>query len=49
MSRVVKGKLDGLFKDISGLCGGDWTFDASGGRVKEGRGSEGRKSAISQR
>jgi len=28
--------------DISGLSGGGLTFDASGRRVKEGSGSEGR-------
>jgi len=43
LSRVVKGKLDGLMNDINELGGRDLTFDASGGRVKEGgRGREGR-------
>jgi hypothetical protein len=36
MSRVVKRRLDGVFNDINGLCGGGWTFCPSAGRVKAG-------------
>ena len=46
-SRVVKRKLDGPFNDINGLRGGGLTFDALGGRVKEGgqeRGADGSRS-----
>jgi hypothetical protein len=42
LSRVVKRKLDGILNDIKGMRGGDLTFDASGGRVKEGSEGEGR-------
>ena len=42
LSRVVKRKLDGLVNDFNGLGGGRLTFDASGGRVKGERGSDGR-------
>jgi hypothetical protein len=41
LSRVVKRKLDRVLNDINGLNGGGLTIDASGGRVKEGGGSEG--------
>jgi hypothetical protein len=44
LSRVVKGKLDGVLNDINGLRGGEWTFDAAGGRVKE----EGRERGASR-
>ena len=42
LSRVVKGKLDGVLNDINWLSGFGLTFDAAGGRVKEGRGNDGR-------